>query len=93
MKLLQDGSIKTNRYATVETDCVSNIFLMAIYYLNDQYSLELKKERLIGKHCGPFTIREVTDHYVAVGCHTFLKPLIAQFVKDYSKYLKELEVK
>ena len=93
MKLLQDGSIKTNRYATVSTDCVSNIFLMAIYYLNDQYSLERKYKKLIGKHCGAFVIREVTDHYVAVGCHTFLKPIIAQFVKDYSKYLKELEVK
>ena len=93
MKLLSDGSIKTNRYATVSTDCVSSIFLMAIYYLNDQYSLEMKQQKLIGKHCGAFVIRKVTDHYVAVGCHTFLKPIIAQFVKDYSKYLKELEVK
>ena len=93
MKILTDGSIKTNRYATVSTDCVGSIFLMALYYLNDQYSLEMKQGKLIGKHCGSFVIREVTDHYVAVGCHTFLKPIIAQFVKDYSKYLKETEVK
>ena len=93
MKLLPDGSIKTNRFATVSTDCVSSIFLMAIYYLNDQYSLEMKQQKLIDKHCGAFVIREVTDHYVAVGCHTFIKPIIAQFVKDYTKYLKELEVK
>lgn len=89
MKLLQDGSIKTNRYATVSTDCVSSIFLMALYYLNDQYSLEMKQGKLIGKHCGSFTIREITDHYVAVGCHTFLKPILQQFVKDYSKFLKK----
>lgn len=93
IKVQENGELITNNSAHVQPNCSNDVYLMALYYLNDKFSLDEKKKRLMGRHCGSFTIRTVEENYTQVGCHTFVKPIIAQFVKDYSKYLRELEIK
>ena len=89
IKVQENGELITNSFAHVQPSCSNDVYLMALYYLNDNYSLADKKKRLINRHCGSFVIRTIEKHYVQVGCHTFLKPILQQFVKDYSKFLKK----
>lgn len=77
-----NGDLYTTRGVHITADQVPAIIMLLRRYLA-QDNFESRKTLVINRHVGSFTIREVYEDHICVGCHTFANNYLRCFLKEY----------